>query len=180
MKTGTKSLLFGVHQFLWHPLTVWLAWVKMYRTLPSIGECVAIFIHDWGYWGCHKMDDDYGERHPERSAQIMFRLCRFFRVDNNKTARLCGLIVHHSRYLSARHGTDPSMLCWPDKASIQFEPSWFYLLRARLSGELYEYRLNASYHITMDRSDKAWFAWIQLRCLSVAHNKTVPSSRGNP
>lgn len=26
MRIGTKSILFGVHQFIWHPVTVYIAW----------------------------------------------------------------------------------------------------------------------------------------------------------
>lgn len=68
MTTGTKSLLFGVHQFLWHPLTVLLAWVYLYRSFPNPKELLCIFVHDWGYWGCPNMDGPEGERHPERAA----------------------------------------------------------------------------------------------------------------
>ena len=42
MKVGTKSLLFGVHQLLWHPLTVWLGWIKLYKKPPSFKEAVCI------------------------------------------------------------------------------------------------------------------------------------------
>ena len=65
MKTGTKSLLFGVHQFVWHPITVWMAWVWLFRRLPNWKETICIIIHDWGYWGKENMDDEEGEKHPE-------------------------------------------------------------------------------------------------------------------
>jgi len=47
MKVGTKSLLWGVHQIFWHPLTVTLAWRELYKKWPSWKEFVCIFIHDW-------------------------------------------------------------------------------------------------------------------------------------
>lgn len=35
MNVGTKSLLFGVHQFIWHPITVTLAWHRLREAGPS-------------------------------------------------------------------------------------------------------------------------------------------------
>ena len=70
MQVGTKSLLFGVHQIFWHPLTVTLAWKELYKTWPSWKEFVCIFIHDWGYWGCPNMDGEEGENHPVWAAKF--------------------------------------------------------------------------------------------------------------
>ena len=88
MKMGTKSLLFGVHQFFIHPLMVLLAWIVLYRSFPGLKELVCIFIHDWGYWGkadlkgeegCHKdivQDHDSGimwtiEWHDEKGSWFL-------------------------------------------------------------------------------------------------------------
>ncbi|MCK5235828.1 MAG: hypothetical protein KAR06_02490, partial [Deltaproteobacteria bacterium] len=59
---GTKSLLFGVHQFIWHPITVLIAWCKLYGW-PTWPELVCIIVHDWGYWGKPNMDGPEGEKH---------------------------------------------------------------------------------------------------------------------
>ena len=67
MKIGTKSLLFGVHQFFWHPLTVYWAWKRLYGR-PSLREFVCIFVHDWGYWRAGDMDGAIGGLHPELGA----------------------------------------------------------------------------------------------------------------
>lgn len=134
MKMGTKSLLFGVHQFLWHPLTVARAWRHLYGKWPRWREWVCIIVHDIGYWGAPNMDGDEGTQHPLRGAHLVGRL---FGADCER------LVLLHSRTLSRKFGLEPSKLCWPDKASIAFDPAWFYLARARLSGEILEYHRNA-------------------------------------
>ena len=58
-------------------------------------------------------------------------------------------------------GATPSKLCWADKASILFEPEWFYLLRARASGELAEYRDKAAWRVRIEESDGKWFQWLK-------------------
>jgi hypothetical protein len=148
MKTGTKSLLFGVHQFIWHPITVWLAWRRLYGC-PSWRECVCIVVHDWGYWGCAEMDGPCGSLHPKRGATIARNLF------GEKYAQL---VMWHSRSLARRFGTEPSKLCWPDKLSMIYDPQWFYLIRARLSGELAEYRENAARvgFVAITESDAVW------------------------
>lgn len=136
MRTGTKSLLFGVHQFVWYPVTVWLAWVWLYRRLSTWRECICIVVHDWGYWGywgCEAMDDEHGERHPELGAGIVAVFGREY--DD--------LVLLHSRHLARTLGREPFVLCWADKLSIALEPWWLYLPRAWASGELREYRMLA-------------------------------------
>lgn len=156
MKTGTKSLLFGVHQFAWHPLTVWLAWVWLYRRIPTVKETICIIIHDWGYWASEKMDDERGERHPELGAKIAMRLF------GSEHHHLC---LFHSRHYARNAGKEPSLLCWADKMSIVFEPWWLYLPRAWASGELDEYRQIADEagFITRESSGREWHRWIRLR-----------------
>lgn len=134
MKRGTKSLLFGVHQFAIHPIVVGLAWIKCYHRLPRWHEAVAIVVHDWGYWGCSDMDGREGKLHPIRGAAIADWIA------GEKAGRLA---LCHSISLSRVLDAEPSALYLPDKVSILFEPRWFYWLRAKLSGEIDEYALNA-------------------------------------
>lgn len=150
MKTGTKSLLFGVHQFAWHPFTVWLAWVRLYREFPTWRECICILIHDWGYWGCEHMDDAKGEQHPAVGARLALWIFRDQKYHD--------LVLRHSRFLCKKIGCEPSKLCWADKFSMMSDPQWFYLIRARASGELAEYRSNADERgfMTIYASDRAW------------------------
>lgn len=135
MKLGTKSVLFGVHQFIWHPITVYIAWLMLYRKLPSWRETVCIIVHDWGYWGKPNMDGPEGEAHPVGGALIAKRLMG----DTEYELCLC-----HSRHYARTKGLSPSKLCWADKACFMYDPWWLYLPRAWLTGELAEYRKTCS------------------------------------
>ena len=150
---GRRSLLFGVHQFLWHPLTVALAWRRLYGW-PGWRESVCILIHDWGYWLTPNMDGPEGSRHPEFGAGIA---CRLFGPEYRD------LVLYHSRHYAAVAGAEPSRLAWADKLSVLYEPIWWYLLRARLSGEIIEYRREAALFGAVDisASDREWFVWLQ-------------------
>lgn len=153
MTTGTKSLLFGVHQFAWHPVTVWIAWLRLYRRFPSLRVTACIVFHDWGYWGVKEMDGDDGELHPQFGARLAARL-----FDHDGEYKWHDFCLHHSRYLSKKIGVEPSALCWADKLSMIYDPQWFYLFRARLSGELAQYRANADRRgfIPLAAPDKCW------------------------
>ena len=50
MKIGTKSLLFGAHQFVLHPLFLALAWWKLYGFPPEPGGRIMarLFGQEWG------------------------------------------------------------------------------------------------------------------------------------
>lgn len=168
MKLGTRSLLFGVHQFLWHPLTVYRAWVDLYGRRPDWRTLVCIILHDWGYWGKPNMDGPEGERHPELGARIAGWLF-------GKEYR--DLVLYHSRSYARQAGVSPSILCWPDKLSLCYEPMWWYLFRARLSGELKEYRLRAaeSGFLPLTATDEEWFMTLQayFRQLAAQHRQEV-------
>jgi len=71
MKIGTKSLLFGVHLWFWHPIVVAFAWWKLYSFPWDPRLWVAFIVHDWGYWGCPEMDGPKGDLHPYRGAKII-------------------------------------------------------------------------------------------------------------
>ena len=74
MKLGTKSLLFGAHQFILHPMFVAIAWIKLFGFPKDPRVWVAFLVHDWGYWGKKDMDGEDGKTHPELGAQIMHAL----------------------------------------------------------------------------------------------------------
>jgi len=222
MKTGTKSLLFGVHQFLWHPYVVGKAWKMLYGKWPDRYEWVAIITHDLGYWGLPNVDGPEGIRHPERSMKlaqfaakwmckltwanhfkaaprdaVVDRMIRtgilvrhhsrsMVELDNQNPlfrARLSGELAANSPFINVIGGGTfpsgvsdeirnsassperrarkmlPSRLCWPDKFSFAFENEGFYLLRARLSGELAEFRGRAIREgkLPPGSSDSQWF-----------------------
>jgi hypothetical protein len=71
MKIGTKSILFGAHQFLLHPVFVAWAWIKLYGFPWDPRVWIAFFVHDLGYWGKPNMDGVEGETHVELGARIM-------------------------------------------------------------------------------------------------------------
>jgi hypothetical protein len=168
MQTGTKSLLFGVHQVFIHPVVVYRAWKHLYGR-PSWRELICIIIHDWGYWGKPDLDGPEGERHPEFAARLAGRLF------GGGYGQLC---LYHSRHYAKLRGMEPSKLCWADKLSIQYEPSWFYLLRARLSGELKELRQTSADagYLPLTRSDKEWFIWVRnlMQEMGQAQANTAP------
>ncbi|MCK5601535.1 hypothetical protein KAR91_06700 [Candidatus Pacearchaeota archaeon] len=130
MKTGTKSVLFGSHQFLIHPLFVALAWWKLYGFPFDPRLWFAFFLHDLGYIGKPNMDGPEGDRHPEFAARIMGRLF------GRKWGELC---LYHSRFYSKRDNAQYSKLCVADKLGIILEPWWLYIPRGLLSGEIHEY-----------------------------------------
>lgn len=147
---GTRSVLFGVHQFLWHPLTVVYAWRKIYGRWPNLYELIAIAFHDIGYLGKTAMDSSYGQTHPELGARIARRLAYTLarlRGEDDINAWLISewvweLTLYHSTHYATKCCAPVSKLYLPDKACVLYEPMWFYLLRAWSSGELREYVAN--------------------------------------
>lgn len=130
MTRGTKSLLFGVHCFWFHPWCVALAWWRLFGFPWDPRLWVAFIIHDWGYFGKKAMDDEDGESHPELGAEIMGRLF------GNEWAFFCLL---HSRYYAKSINAEVSKLCYADKLSVIYVPDWLYVLQGTLSGEIWEY-----------------------------------------
>lgn len=161
MTVGSKSLLFGVHAFWWHPIVVLLGWLRLYRSFPTIGELIAIVLHDIGYWGCADMDGEQGLYHPVRGARFAAWVTRgvdfLYHPEAPQEASVYSLAMFHSSSLAERLGVAPSKLCAADKCSILFEPWWFYSLRARLSGELGEYVANGPKGL----APREWFRWLQ-------------------
>lgn len=130
MKVGTKSVLFGAHQFLLHPMFVALAWWKLYGFPWNIRYWVAFFVHDLGYFGKPNMDGPEGETHVELGAKIMTKLFGPMWGD---------FCLYHSRFYAKKARTHYSCLCVADKLSFIITPHWLYIPFATLSGEIYEY-----------------------------------------
>jgi hypothetical protein len=132
LPVGPRSILFGSHQFLVHPLMVIWAWKKLYGEWPDFRETVCIFLHDLGYvtqW-CHDMDGAEGDTHPEWAATVAGR---WFGPEYAALRR------YHSRFLARRDGRNVSRLCAPDKLAGGSWPVWLFVLLGRLSGEIDEY-----------------------------------------
>jgi len=118
MTIGSKSLLYGAHQFLLHPFFVGLGWWKLYGAPLDPRLWVAFFIHDLGYIGKPNMDGPEGKTHPELGARIMEK---FFGKEWGAFCR------YHSRSTVRRDGTEPSLLCDADKYATLLVPRCLYL-----------------------------------------------------
>lgn len=151
MRVGTKSLLFGVHQFAFHPFMVAFAWFQLYgfrridlphderyrfdhTSLLDWRLWLAFLVHDWGYWGKPNMDEAEGETHPELGA----RLVRWV-IGGSGGDVWHDFVLCYSRFYAAKIGKEPSALCLADKLAIGVPPRWLYLALARASGEIREY-----------------------------------------
>lgn len=156
MKIGTRSILYGAHAFWWHPIVVLLAWIRLYKSLPAWWQLVAIFCHDLGYWGLPNTDGEEGKCHPWPGAVLTGRIVRFFK-GSDWNAYFFSLL--HSRDIAARLGLPVSDLYAADKYCVWFEPTWFYLWRVQLSGEILEFKQMAidSGHLLADATDREWF-----------------------
>ena len=130
MTIGTKSLLFGAHQFILHPVFVFIGWWRLYGFPWDPRLWIAFVIHDWGYWGCPNMDGPEGKKHPIWAAVFMDR---WFGAE---WGIFCLL---HSRSIANKYDVPPSRLCAADKLAFPLMPSWLYLMMARATGELSEY-----------------------------------------
>jgi hypothetical protein len=160
MKLGTKSLLFGVHQVIWHPIVVLRAWIYLYGW-PTWRELICIIVHDWGYWGKPNLDGREGLYHPLLGATIAWKLF------GEKYGKLC---LGHSRSYAKHNGVKLSKLCWADKYAFVFDPYWFYIIRAKLSGELKEIRqwCTEQGYVDISVSNREWY------------NKTVEFAKNMP
>jgi len=157
MKIGTRSLLFGAHQFVIHPLFVAWAWWKLYGFPRDPRLWIAFLIHDWGYWGKPNMDGPEGEKHPQLGASIMHRL--FDRPFSHKWFSFCR---YHSRFLAKKDGQPYSRLCVADKFAIALQPWWCYLPMVWLTGELKEYMIGKATRISAEeRSPRQWYLTLQ-------------------
>lgn len=131
MSVGTRSLFFGVHHFILHPLLVIIAWTRCYRAAPDARTVVAILLHDIGYLGCRDMNGQDGLRHPLLGARLAYHLLG---------SSYAQLVACHSADCAAAINQPKSKLWLPDKVATLFYPKWLYLRLARLSGEIYYYK----------------------------------------
>lgn len=134
MRVGTKSILFGVHQFVLHPVFLWEAWRQLYGLPLDPRLYVAFAVHDLGYLFRWNMDGRDSERHVEWGARIMGVLF------GASWEMFCGC---HSRYFAQSRGLPVSRLCVADKLAFALTPSWLYLPLARATGELNEYMVKS-------------------------------------
>lgn len=122
-------------------------------------------MHDIGYWGCEKMDDEKGELHPIAGAELMhkwFDKPKQIQLTYEKEIgewkkvyrKMYGLkfeatifipntwydfTLYHSRFLAKKAGAQYSKLCVADKYASILYPWWLYKILGNLSGEIHEY-----------------------------------------
>lgn len=157
MKTGTKSVLFGAHCWCIHPFALAWAWNKLYGPPLDPRLWVAFFVHDLGYIGKEKMDDELGESHPILGAKIMGVL--FGQKWHDFT-------LLHSRFYAKKLGRPFSRLCVADKIATGLMPPWLWVPMATASGEIHEYmddggKYGADYIDLLGPgyTKYAWFNW---------------------
>ena len=127
LSIGTRSLLFGAHQLILHPVCLAIAWTKLYGFPCDFRLWIAFLVHDWGYYGKRDMDGAEGQTHPELGANIMGYLF------GDEWRRFC---LYHSRFYSKQAGADVSRLCIVDKKATSLVPWWVYLPMVKFTGEL--------------------------------------------
>jgi hypothetical protein len=151
MKVGTRSLLYGVHQVIWHPIFVYFSWWWLFGR-PSFGEAIAIVIHDWGYWGKPNMDGPEGDTHPEWAALFFEKRGR---------PDLADLCRGHSRFWAKKKGVALSKLCYADKLGNAAMPIWLWSAAAMATGEYEDYCTAEKHEVTEEDVRKkgvsVWF-----------------------
>jgi hypothetical protein len=161
VKIGTKSILFGAHCILVHPLMMALAWWCLYGFPVDPRLWLAFLLHDIGYIGKPNMDGPEGKEHPVLGAWIIGKLF------GPEWHDLC---LYHSRHTAAQADRTFSRLCVADKLAVAITPAALYLPFVALTGELTEYMGMAEEYSTRRRpgqltirTDAAahWFADIQ-------------------
>lgn len=166
MKIGTKSLLFGAHQFLIHPVFVFIAWWKLFEFPKDFRLWIAFVIHDWGYWQKPNMDGPEGDEHVWGGARLMGRFDYSYWYGHGATEPYWfNLSAFHSRTIAKRFKVKPSRLCYADKMACVLEPAWLYLPRVILTGEIKEY-MSITYikykeEPLTNESRRAWFKSVQ-------------------
>lgn len=172
MKIGTKSLLFGAHQFAIHPVMIFRAWVKLYGFPWDPRLWLAFLVHDWGYWGCADMDGPEGEKHVEVGARIMGWLFG---------PQWYEFMITHSRFYSRKLNKPISRLCVADKYVIVATPWWLYVPFVRWTGEIREFQKAGKHveelgHTATDgswKTDREWFARLQALMIEFTANNQL-------
>lgn len=131
MKIGTRSVLFGAHQFILHPLCLALAWRRLYGMPWDPRLWLCFFLHDFGYIGMPNMDGKEGREHPLRGARWVLLITGSIHFHD--------LCLFHSRHFCKARGRTTSRLCVADKLAFVITPRWIYLLSTGLTGELAQY-----------------------------------------
>lgn len=165
MRVGTKSLLFGSHQFILHPMGGAIAWRRLYGRWPNDWRIwLAIIAHDLGYIGSPEMDGPVGELHPMGGARLVARLAGGRNLYSYHW--WYEFTAGHSRsYARLVFGGKTSPLMRADKLATALYPRPLYALLCWLSGEWREYlhrwRAAGTYPGQPDDGVWAWCGHLQ-------------------
>ena len=179
MKIGTKSVLFGAHQFILHPIVIAISWTMLYGLPRDPRLFVAFLVHDWGYVGKGDMDGVEGESHPIRGAAIMRLL--FGKAWGDFT-------LYHSRFYARRRNHPYSRLAVADKLAATILPAWIYVPMVLATGEVQEYmnytskKEGAACLMDDDAIQNAWVWYSELRAYLrqwAEDHKAIPSAFPN-
>jgi hypothetical protein len=164
MKIGTRSVLFGAHQFLIHPWFVAWGWWRLFGFPWDPRLWFLFFFHDVGYLGKPNMDGPEGEEHPVLGARLAALLDGHWplrpkfmvalgyeqvlptwetRRGTVVMGRWALLSLLHSRFFAKSLRLPVSQLCYADKMAICLTPFWLYLPMTRATGELREYMIRS-------------------------------------
>lgn len=161
MKIGTKSVLFGAHQFILHPLLLIIGWYLEYgfnrvrirfakREIPrsiwdvprrAYDEQILTSLWDPRLWVAFIVHDlgYWGKPNMDGSegeTHPEFGAAVMRRLFGEPWGEF---VLCHSRYYAKRLGKPLSPLCYADKRVIIIEPWWLYLPRVWATGELAEF-----------------------------------------
>ncbi len=159
LRTGTKTVLFGYHQFLLHPFILAVAWKKLYGFPCDPRLWASFFLHDIGYLCKPNIDGVEGQLHPFDGALIMH-----FLFDSADDAAWYHFVLYHSRTIAKTYFAPLSRLGYADKLAVLLSPKWLLRVLYFFSGELTEYMKNCEVS-TWDE----WYAG------AVAHNRKTLS-----
>lgn len=186
MRAGSKTLLFGTHNFIIHPIFVFIAWIIRYRSLPDLSEFIAICLHDVGLWGLPNLDGEEGEMHPQRIGNWLRCISMKFSDGTviatrwqNIFEKAAQIVYGHSRFYAMKYDLKLSKLFQADKLAVGLYPSWLYIFLGTLSGEIDEYMIkaeNGKYKVSgqFGKVDKlTWFLDLKSRLTIMGLDRDV-------
>lgn len=127
IKSGISCLIFGYHNILLHPLTLFASYIDRHKKIPSFEWVILFFLHDIGY-AFISMEDILSvekDNHPEYGARIIKKILDEHWAD---------ISIRHSRDYCK--GKDLSELGYLDKDCYRFHPITLAMIQCFISGEL--------------------------------------------
>jgi len=120
MTEGTKSYLFGCHQFFIHPLITLIAWIRLYKKPPKFWEIACIFLHDIGHIG-----KNYLSNYEEKKNHWCLGSVIAYKLFGQKGDNFVAGHTSQSPYPRSR-------LFYADKYSWVIAPEWWLRLNDKI------------------------------------------------